>query len=134
MVEKILVSVGVVFYALVVPFFEINDTHVFNPEWGAHARLHEVWQLATNCLIGAFSIWLIWVKKEILPASILTMFVTLGFMIAYYSRESYGGSMVLSDGTEKMVAGMNVGVFGFGIAIIFAIIAVLIDLKKKSTV
>jgi TRAP-type C4-dicarboxylate transport system permease small subunit len=134
MIEKILVSVGVIFYALVVPFFEISDTHVFNPEWGAHAKLHEVWQLATNCLIGIFSIWLIWVKKEILSASILTMFITLGFMIAYYSRESYGGSMVLSNGTEKLVAGINIGVLGFGIAIIFAITAVFIDMKNKSNV
>ena len=31
---------------------------------------------------------------------------------------------------EKMVAGINVGVFGFGIAIIFAIIAALIDKKE----
>jgi hypothetical protein len=62
------------------------------------------------------------------------MFITLGFMIAYYSRESYGGSMVLSNGTEKLVAGINIGVLGFGIAIIFAITAVFIDMKNKSTV
>lgn len=131
-ISKILVSVGIVFYALVVPYFEINDTHVFNPNWEAHARLHEVWQLATNCLIGIFSLWLIWIKEKILPASILTMFITLGFMIAYFTRDSYGGSMVLSDGTEKVVAGINIGVLGFGIAIIFVIIAVIIENRGES--
>ena len=129
---KILVSIGIVFYALVVPYFEINDTHVFNPNWEAHARLHEVWQLATNCLIGIFSLWLIWIKEQILPASILTMFITLGFMIAYFARDSYGGSMVLSDGTEKVVAGINIGVLGFGVAIIFVIIAVIIENRSES--
>lgn len=56
MFAKLLVTVGIVFYALVVPIFEINASHVFNPHWPPHARLHEVWQLATNCALGAFSL------------------------------------------------------------------------------
>lgn len=30
MIAKLMVTVGIVFYAVVVPILEINDTHVFN--------------------------------------------------------------------------------------------------------
>lgn len=42
-IPKLLVTIGILFYALAVPLLEINATHVFNPEWVPHARLHEVW-------------------------------------------------------------------------------------------
>lgn len=69
MLGKLLVTLGIVFYAVVVPIFELNDSHVFNPNWEAHARLHEVWQLATNCAIGAFSFWLVWFKAMLASRS-----------------------------------------------------------------
>lgn len=31
MLGKLLVTLGIVFYAVVVPIFELNDSHVFNP-------------------------------------------------------------------------------------------------------
>lgn len=37
MAAKILVSLGVVVYALVVPLLEINASHVFNSDW-PHTR------------------------------------------------------------------------------------------------
>ena len=83
MPAKLLVTLGIVFYAVVVPVFEINASHVFNPQWAPHARLHEVWQLATNCAIGAFGLWLVWFRNEIRLSSLLTLFVTGGFLLAY---------------------------------------------------
>ena len=64
MIARILVTVGIVLYAVAVPVLEINDTHVFNPEWVPHARLHEVWQLVTNTAFGALSLWLVWFRNE----------------------------------------------------------------------
>lgn len=124
---KLLVTVGIVFYAVVVPVFEINASHVFNPGWEAHARLHEVWQLATNCALGAFSLWLVWCKGDIRLSSLLTLFVTGGFLLAYALRDGYGGSMVLSDGSEKLILGINLGLFAYSLAIALAAIAVLLD-------
>ncbi|MBD9481591.1 hypothetical protein IB229_01295 [Pseudomonas sp. PDM14] len=127
MLAKLLVTVGIAFYAVVVPIFEINASHVFNPQWTGHARLHEVWQLATNCALGAFSLWLVWLRNEIRLSSLLTLFVTGGFLFAYVLRHGYDGSMVLSDGSEKMIFGINLGLFAYSLAIILAIVAVLLD-------
>jgi hypothetical protein len=124
---KILITVGIFFYAVTVPFFEINDTHVFNLAWQAHARLHEVWQLSTNTAIGLFSLWLTWSKNNIRLAALMTTFVTGGFLVAYSLRGHYGGSMILTDGSEKILFGMNLGVFSYTLAIFLATAAVMIN-------
>lgn len=133
MLAKLLVSIGIIFYAVVVPVLEINDTHVFNPAWEAHARLHEVWQLFTNTAIGLFSVWLVWGRDNVRLSSLLTVFVTGGFLLSYWLRASYGGSMVLSAGSEKVIFGVNLGLFAYTLAIILAGAAVLMDRRGRST-
>lgn len=130
MTSKILITIGIFFYAVVVPFFEINDSHVFNPAWEPHARLHEVWQLSTNISIGIFSLWLTWAKNNLRLAALMTIFVTGGFLAAYWLRDYYGGSMVLSDGSEKTILGLNLGLFAYSVAIFLAITA--ITIRKRS--
>lgn len=132
MLSKLLVTLGIVFYAVVVPIFELNDSHVFNSGWEAHARLHEVWQLATNCAIGAFSFWLVWFRSNLRLSSLLTFFVTGGFLLAYALRDSYGGSMVLSDGSEKLILGINLGLFAYTLAIILALLALYLQRSPSS--
>ena len=132
MIGKLLVSVGIVFYAVVVPVFEVNGSHVFNSAWEPHARLHEVWQLFTNTAIGLYSVWLVWGRSNLKLASLLTLFVTGGFLLAYWLRDGYGGSMVLSDGTEKLIMGMNMGLFAYALAIILAGVAIMIDQRQRS--
>ena len=124
MLSKIFITIAFIMYGVVVPIFEINATHVFNPEWVPHARLHEVWQLATNTSLGLLCLWLAWVKGNIRAASTLGIFIMGGFMFAYVTRASYGGSMVLSDGSEKMVLGINLGVFAFTVAIALSLAAI----------
>lgn len=131
MLAKLLVTVGIVFYAVVVPILEINDTHVFNPAWAPHARLHETWQLFTNTALGFFSVWLVWGRNDLKLASLLTVFVTGGFLLAYWLRDGYGGSMVLSDGSEKTIFGLNLGLVAYVLAISFAAIAVAIERRKQ---
>ncbi|WDG77874.1 hypothetical protein PUP68_18660 [Pseudomonas chlororaphis] len=131
MIAKLFVTIGIIFYAVVVPVLEINETHVFNPAWEPHARLHEVWQLFTNTAIGAFSLWLVWLKGNLRLSSLLTLLVTGGFLAAYGLRQSYGGSMVLTDGSEKLILGVNLGLFAYTLAILLAAIAVVIDRRKR---
>lgn len=131
MLPKLLVTIGIVFCAVVVPVLEINDTHVFNPAWAPHARLHEVWQLFTNTALGVFSLWLVWSKHKICLPSWLTLFVTGGFLLSYWLRASYGGSMILSDGSEKLILGINLGLFAYTLAILMAIAAVAMDRRSR---
>jgi len=129
--KKIAISFSVVLYAIAVPFLEINDTHVFNPDWTPHVRIHEVWQLITNSAIGVLCLWLVWYKKETNLSAILSLLITGGFLLAFLIKDSYGGSMKYLDGSEKTLLGINIGLFGFGIA--FTLIVLSFVLERKST-
>jgi hypothetical protein len=103
-----------------VPVLEINATHVFNPAWPAHARLHEVWQLLTNSALAAAVAWMAWSPGKRVGAALLSLAVTGGFLIAYLLQGAYGGSMVHPDGSEKIALGVNVALLGFGFATLAA--------------
>lgn len=119
MTSKILITLGVVIYGMVVPYLEINASHVFNEAWPAHARLHEVWQLTTNCAIGVFALWLAWGKGEVRTASILNIAVMGGVLVAHALADSYGGS-IISGNVEKSVFGIELAVFAAGAVVVLA--------------
>ena len=115
MIDKLLLTLSILLYAVVVPYLEINDTHVFNLAWVAHAKLHEVWQLITNSSLGAIALWLTWFSQNgRAQASAIALLVTGGFLAAFAMQDLYGGSMIHPDGSEKTALGINVGVLGFG--------------------
>ena len=126
--NKYIITFSIFLYAIAVPFLEINATHVFNPNWTPHVRIHEVWQLITNSSIGLLCLWLVWFKKETLISTILSTIITGSFLVAFILKEYYGGSMKYLDGTEKILLGINIGVLGFGIA--FGLLLFSLMLKK----
>lgn len=131
--KKSIITFSIILYAIVVPFLEINATHVFNPDWTPHVRIHEVWQLITNSSIGMLCLWLVWVKKETKFSVILSLLITGGFLLAYILQEFYGGSMKYLDGSEKTLLGINIGVLGFGVSFIL-LVYVLATTSSKSRI
>lgn len=131
--KRSIITFSVLLYAIVVPFLEINETHVFNPNWTPHVRIHEVWQLITNSSIGVFCLWLVWVKNETIVGAILSLLVIGGFLLAFAIQELYGGSMKYLDGSEKTLLGINIGVLGFGMAFILVLYILMVE-KFKETV
>ena len=133
MTKKIAIIFSVFLYAIVVPFLDINETHVWNPDWTPHVRIHEVWQLITNSSIGVLCLWIVWYKKEVQLSALLSLIVTGGFLLAFLLKDGYGGSMKYIDGSEKTVLGVNIGVLGFGIAFLFLILSHVLTKNKKNT-
>ena len=125
--KKSIISFSIILYAVAVPILEINPTHVFNPDWTPHVKIHEVWQLITNSGIGILCLWLVWIKKETKISAILSLLITGGFLLAYMLQDLYGGSMKYLDGSEKTLLGINIGVLGFGIAFMLLLLTFLVD-------
>ncbi len=130
MLAKLLVTIGIAFYAVVVPVFEINASHVFNPQWTPLARLHEVWQLTTNCALRPSALVLVQerdppeqpgnpVRHRRLPRRLRPAQAVL--------RRLHGP---VSDGSEKLILGINLGLFAYSLAILLAVIAGPIDRQK----
>ncbi len=133
MLAKLLLTLGVITFGAGVPFLEINATHVFNPDWTPHARIHEVWQLFTNSWLALLCLWFVWARSEIILPAIIGLAVTGGFLIAYFIRGSYGGSMKYLDGSEKLVFGINIGLFGFTIVALMFAACLVIEWRNKKT-
>ena len=131
-IKKIAITFSVILYAFIVPYLDINETHVWNPDWTPHARIHEVWQLITNSSIGIVCLWLVWYKKETTLSFLLSIIVMGGFLLAFFLKDGYGGSMKYLDGSEKTLLGINIGVLGFGIAFLFLIVSHLLTKTNKT--
>ena len=118
MLSRLIVTLSVVPFLVLTPVLEIGATHVLNPAWPAHARLHEVWQLATNCGIAILILFLAWVRREERLAAIVGLPVTGGFFVALSLAPLYGGSMRHADGTELAFLGVNLGTLIMGFSML----------------
>ncbi|GLQ24234.1 hypothetical protein GCM10007853_21080 [Algimonas ampicilliniresistens] len=97
-------------FGLLIPMLEINPTHLLNPGWPPHARLHEAWQLITNGAISVFALYLVATSKAPKIAIVLSLIINVSFLSAFVLARSYGGSMLHTDGTQMAVGGINVAV------------------------
>jgi hypothetical protein len=131
MTQKFIITFSVFLYAVAVPYLEINASHVFNPDWTPHVRIHEVWQLITNSSIGALCLWLTWSQGKVFLSAILSLIVTGGFLAAFALQDTYGGSMKYLDGSEKTLFGLNIGLVGFGLVALLLVIVVVMESKRN---
>jgi hypothetical protein len=116
MMAKVFITLCLAIFGILLPVLEIGPSHVYNPQWPEHARLHEVWQLITNCAFAAFAFWLVWVRNNLRLASGIGLIMVGGFLAAYLLRSTYGGSMRHTDGTELTVLGVNSALLVMAIA------------------
>lgn len=112
---KLAVTFGIALYAIAVPALELNDTHLFNAAWPAHARLHEAWQLLTNSALGAWALWCIWGKDDVRTGAFVGIVIMGAFIASDLLAPLYGGSMVHPDGTRLLIFGVDIGFVGFGL-------------------
>ena len=110
MVRILLLALCLAPVAVLTPILEIGPTHVFNPDWPGHARVHEVWQLITNALLAGFAIWFAVSRRDMKVASLLGLLVNSAFLVAVLMAPLYDGTMRHSDGTELAIGGVNLAV------------------------
>ena len=68
----------------ILPFIvDTGSTHLLNPDWDAHSRVHEVWRLLTNIFIAVIGLYLLWVSNYSLLPALLNSYIVLGFFQQY---------------------------------------------------
>ncbi len=127
--SQILLTIGVTVYLIVIPSLEINTSHVFNTDWPMHARFHEVWQLASNVMIGIYVLWLVWKKQNIEIAVTLNAMVMGGVLFAHFTESLYGGS-VQSGNIAKHVMGLDLAVFVALFVVLTSLLAGVLSKQK----
>ena len=119
----------------VVPLIvDISSSHLFNPDWDAHARVHEVWRLSTNFLIFGLGIYLLWVKKNEVLSALLSLCIHLGFIFSAATMSLYGGAATGEGIPEPFIIGIPLNVFMFSAMFLIQSTVLTFTLKQSVTV
>jgi hypothetical protein len=112
---------------------DYGPSHVFNPTWVGHARVHLVWLLAFMGFSGLVNLWLVWLRR---PEDVRDLWLSVawqccnlgGFWVAYALVDSYEGSITMPD-THVHILGWDENVFVF--AVLSVVMAVTIALLLR---
>lgn len=133
---RVLMSVAIAMATFIPLLVDLSPTHVYNAAWPAHARLHEVWLLATGAMLGLMALYLTWFYRNnralgIAMASVLMSCVLGGFFVATVTAPFYGG-ILIDPATahmmpnQDMAMGIPLNLFVFGVAFILLMIGTVI--------
>lgn len=122
---RIIFTILIGIYAILPLFAELNDTHVINPDWPGHARLHNVWLLVQNALLGMLSLYLIWKqasRENLLIAGLIGTIIFGGFLIAGITAPLYGGTLTDQGAEVLIIRGADINVYVLGVSFVLSLI------------
>ena len=110
---------------------DVNTSHLLNPDWDSHARVHEAWRLSTNFLVFSLGIFLLWFKNKEILAGLVSLCIHLGFVIAAILMPLYGGEPVGAGIPEPEILMVPFNVFFFGTMFLLQGTVIFVLFKKK---
>lgn len=105
---------------------DVGITHLLNPDWDAHARVHEVWRLSTNLFISFIGLYLIWIMQKELLAALLSLCLLLGFWVSVFLMPFYDGLAVGQGVDELAPFGVPINIISFAVVSIIQIVGLII--------
>jgi hypothetical protein len=105
---------------------DVGITHLLNPDWDAHARVHEVWRLSTNSFIAFIGLYLIWIMQKELLAALLSLCLLLGFWVSVFLMPFYDGLAVGQGVDELAPFGVPINIISFAVVSIIQIVGLII--------
>jgi hypothetical protein len=116
---------------------DFNATHLFNPDWPPHARLHMMMLFMTTGAFTLLGLYLCWGPAESrlqslrLSAVAGTLYM-YGTVIAALTMPNYGGSMEWTDAAPRAatLANENFVVFIY-VTIIFTALLIFMHVKHR---
>ena len=110
----------------------VNTSHLLNPDWDSHARVHEAWRLSTNFLVFSLGIYLLWSRNKEILAGLLSLCIHLGFVIAAILMPIYGGEPVGEGIPEPEILMVPFNVFFFGSMFLLQGMVLMTAVKKNN--
>lgn len=111
---------------------DVNTSHLLNPDWDSHARVHEAWRLSTNFLVFSLGIYLLWSRNKEILAGLLSLCIHLGFVIAAILMPIYGGEPVGEGIPEPEILMVPFNVFFFGSMFLLQGMVLMTAVKNKN--
>lgn len=120
---KICISAITIFYGFVPAFADLNETHVLNPLWSAHARFHGIWFLAFAAGIALIGLCLIWRHNALYVPIFFGLMFAVGFWVATIFGPTYGAALFDANGHVQTIAGIEANMFLFSTMTVILIAA-----------
>ena len=115
---------------------DYSESHLFNPDWVGHARLHMMWLLGFFLFSGIANLYLIWFARPLRLAHLYVSFAWmgsnfLGFWLATAMVPVYDGLIVVPH-HHVHIMGVEENIFVFSVlSIIFLTALGVLQLKVK---
>lgn len=119
--SKYFTSIALICAGLGPLLIDVGITHLQNPDWDAHARVHEVWRLSTNTFIAFLGLYLIWIMQKELLAALLSLCLLLGFWVSVLLMPFYDGLAIGQGVNELEPFGIPLNIISFAVVSIIQI-------------
>ncbi len=129
--SKYFTSIALICAGLGPLLIDVGITHLLNPDWDAHARVHEVWRLSSHSFIAFLGLYLIWIMQKELLAALLSLCLLLGFWVSVFLMPFYDGLAVGQGVDELEPFGVPLNIISFAVVSIIQI-AGLILMKNNN--
>jgi hypothetical protein len=131
-IARLLVTLPALFLAFGPPLADLNSTHVTNPLWTSHARLHTVWLVCTNSLISLLALALLWHGSSQLQLRNLQLATTLvaavlgGFFVAVATQPIYHGALTDPNGIPFKIGPLDANLAAFSVCALSLLVAIVL--------
>ena len=98
---------------------DYSESHLFNPDWVGHARVHMMWLLGFFLFSGIANMYLIWFVRPLRQIHLYVSFAwlaanLLGFWVAIAMVPVYDGVIVVPE-HHIMILGVEENIFVFSV-------------------
>tara|TARA_B100000989_G_scaffold76194_1_gene53968 strand:- start:133 stop:528 length:396 start_codon:yes stop_codon:yes gene_type:complete len=131
MISKYLTSICLLLGTIIPLIVDTGNTHLLNPDWDAHSRVHEVWRLSTNIFLAGVGLYLLWVSNYLLLPALLSLCIVLGFFTAIFTMSLYGGITIGEGIDEPNPFGIPANIFVFLVIAIIQIVSLIFLFKNR---
>ena len=131
MISKYLTSICLLLGTIIPLIVDTGNTHLLNPDWDAHSRVHEVWRLSTNIFLAGLGLYLLWIRNYLLIPALLSLCIVLGFFTAIFTMPLYGGVAIGEGIDEPNPFGIPANIFVFLIIAIIQSVSLIFLFKNR---
>ena len=131
MTSKYLTTICLLLGTILPLIVDTGHTHLLNPDWDAHSRVHEVWRLSTNIFIAGIGLYLLWISNYSLLPALLSVCIVLGFFSAIFTMALYGGVPIGEGIDEPNPFGIPANIFVFLIIAIIQSISLIFIFQNR---
>ena len=131
MTSKYLTTICLLLGTILPLIVDTGHTHLLNPDWDAHSRVHEVWRLSTNIFVAGIGLYLLWISNYSLLPALLSLCIVLGFFSAIFTMSLYGGVPIGEGIDEPNPFGIPANIFVFLIIAIIQSISLIFIFQNR---